>query len=286
MEKQKKREWLRNGLLMHLGVLLLAVGVRFFKATNGFATGGVSGLSILLYRLFPVLTQAAYMTAINVLLLLIGFLVLGRECGFKTVYCSLLFSGLNWLFEWLVPLSGPLTDQPFLELVYAILLTGIGSALLFQCGASSGGTDIVALILKKCTRLNVGRALLISDSLIAVSTFFVAGVQAGLYSVLGLFAKAFLVDGVIESLNTYKAFSIITSTPDPIAEYIMHTLHRGVTAAEATGEYTGEHKTVLTVVCRRADAVRLRLRIKELDPAAFVIVTNTSEIIGRGFRGV
>ena len=294
MDSTKRREWLRDFLMMNVGTLILTVGVYFFKTPNGFATGGVSGLSIILSRavrsvsptLAQWLTQATIMTAINLLLLILGLIILGKNCGGRTIYCSLLFSLENQLFEWFLPLEGPLTDQPFMELVYAILLTGIGSAILFNSSASSGGTDIVALILKKYTKMDVGRALLVSDCLIAASTFFVVGIQAGLYSMLGLFAKAFLVDSLIESLNLCKSFTIITSRPDEIEEYIMGTLHRGVTAYDATGTYTNEPRKVLMTVCRRADAVKLKAVVKKLDPHAFVIVTNTSEIIGKGFRGV
>ena len=219
-------------------------------------------------------------------IIVIGLIVLGKNCGGRTIFCSLLFSFENQLFEWFVPLDGPLTNQPFMELTYAILLTGIGSAILFNCSASSGGTDIVALILKKYTKMNVGRALLVSDFLIAATTFFVIGVEAGLYSVLGLFAKAFLIDSLIESINLCKSFTIITTKPDEIEDYIMNTLHRGVTAYDATGTYTHESRKVLITVCRRSDAVKLKAVVKDLDPQSFVIVTNTSEIIGKGFRGV
>lgn len=290
MDRTKKQEFLKDFLMMNAGTLLLTVGVYFFKVPNGFAPGGVSGLSITLSRALrdvaPWFTQARIMSIINVLLLVIGLIVLGKNCGGRTIFCSLLFSFENQLFEWFVPLDSPLTNQPFMELTYAILLTGIGSAILFNCSASSGGTDIVALILKKYTKMNVGRALLVSDFLIAATTFFVIGVEAGLYSVLGLFAKAFLIDSLIESINLCKSFTIITTKPDEIEDYIMNTLHRGVTAYDATGTYTHESRKVLITVCRRSDAVKLKAVVKDLDPQSFVIVTNTSEIIGKGFRGV
>ena len=200
---------------MFVGSLLMAVGVYFFKIPNGFATGGVSGIATILGKVIPV-TPATLIFIINALLLALGFLLLGRGTGFKTVVCSFAFSGFTWILEWLWPLSAPLTDQPFLELVYAIFLTGVGSAILFHANASSGGTDIVALILKKYTPLDVGKALLCTDFVVAVSSFFVFGLEVGLFSLLGLFAKAFLVDGVIESLRVCKSFIIITNNPEPI----------------------------------------------------------------------
>jgi len=185
-----------------------------------------------------------------------------------------------------LPLSAPLTNQPLLELVYAMLLTSIGSAMIFNSDASSGGTDIAALILKKYTRLDVGKALLAVDSVVAMSSFFVFNIQAGLFSVLGLFAKAFLVDSVIESLNTCKYFVVITSKREEISQYIIKTLHHGVTVSDAVGEFTKEHKVMIHTVCKRAEAIKLKMKIKEIDPSSFIIVTTSSEIIGRGFRNV
>lgn len=273
-------------LQMSAGMVLLTVGVYFFKIPNGFSTGGVSGIGTLLGTLCPRLSPATWISLINILLLLVGFVVLGRDTGIKTVYCSLLFSGLTSLCEWLIPLSSPLTDQPFLELCYAILLTGCGSALAFNVGASSGGTDIVALILKKYSRLNVGKALLCTDFLIAAGAFYVFGIKAGLYSILGLFSKAFLVDGIIENINSCKYFVVITDHAAEVREYIIKELHHGVTDSAVTGGYTHKERTMLHTVCRRSEAVRLRRRIREIDPHAFIIITTSNEIIGRGFRSV
>ncbi len=290
MLKNKKIN-LKNWLFMNLGVLLMAIGIYFFKAPNGFATGGVSGVAIILANVFPVLTQSVYMMIINVALLIVGVLVLGKECGILTIYCSLMLSFENWLFETLVPLSAPLTSYPLLELVYAVLLTGVGSAIIFKCRASSGGTDIVALVLKKYTSMNVGTALLCTDFLIAAMTFIRFGEQGitidpqtGLFSLLGLFAKVFVVDDIIDSINLCKSFTIITVKPNEINDYILKEIKHGVTVVSAHGAYTGENKTVLMTVCRRSEAIRLRKKVYEIDPSAFVIITKTSEIMGKGFR--
>ena len=181
--------------------------------------------------------------------------------------------------------STTLTGEPLLELVYAILLTGIGSALLFRYKASSGGTDIVALILKKYTHLNVSQALLISDFLIALSTFFVYGsAKVGLYAMLGLFAKVFVIDDILDSLNLCKAFTIITSYPEQINEYIVNEMRHGATMYNAEGVYTHDNKHVIITVCKRTEALKLRRKVKEIDSEAFIIITKTSEIAGKGFR--
>lgn len=276
---------------MNFGIMLMALGIYFFKTPNGFATGGVSGISIILANMLPVMSQATYMLIINVFLLIVGVIVLGKECGALTIYCSLMLSLETWALELLLPLDGPLTIYPLMELVYAVLLTGIGSAVIFKCKASSGGTDIVALILKKHTSMNVGTALLCSDFLIAAATFirFTSdGVafdpKTGLFSMLGLFAKVFVVDDIIDSINMCKSFTIITTKPDEITAYIMQDMRHGVTTHPARGAYTGAEKTVIITVCRRSEAIKLRRHVLSVDPHAFIIINKTSEIMGKGFR--
>lgn len=286
MEKNSFSARLTEFLLIQLGLLLMSVGVYFFKIPNGFSTGGVSGIATLLGGLIPAVTPGMLILMINVLLLVLGFIFLGRHFGVRTVWCSLVFSLETRLFEILLPLEQPLTDQPLLELIYAMLLTAIGSAILFSRSASSGGTDIVAMILKKYTSLDTGRALLVSDFVIAASAFFVFGVRTGLFSLLGLFAKAFLVDSVIESMNQCKYFTIVTDKPESICRYIIDTMGHTVTSLDAEGAYSHQKKKVLLVVCRRLEGAKLRRVVRELDPASFCMVTNTSEIIGRGFRAV
>lgn len=280
-----KKEKILDFLKMTFGTIILSVGIYFFKIPNNFSTGGVSGVGMILAS-FTKITPATWILILNVLLLIIGFVILGKDTGAKTVYCSMLFSVLTKLLELLVPLSKPLTNQPFLELCYAMLLAAIGSAMLFHSNASSGGTDIVALILKKYTSLNVGKALLCTDFIIACSSIFFFGIETGLFSLLGLFAKAFLVDSVIESMDACKYFVIVTAKPDEITEFILNTVHHGVTVARGQGGYTHEDKTILHTVCRRVEAVKLQKKVKELDPEAFIIITTSSEIIGRGFRAV
>lgn len=231
--KAKSGALLREFLLMTLGTVLVAIGVYFFKFPNNFSMGGVSGLAVILepltIRAFPWLTASAYNGIINTLFLFLGFAMLNKGFGLKTVYCSFLYSGVVQVFQWICPMSGPLTDEKVLELFFAVIFPALGSAILFNIDASSGGTDIIAMILKKYTGLDVGRALLLSDVLIAAATFLIFDVETGLFSILGLVLKSVLVDSVIESLNRRKNFFIITSRPSVTSEYITHTLGRGAT---------------------------------------------------------
>lgn len=284
--KESSMDKLRRFLIMNLGVLLLSLGVYFFKFPNHFTTGGVSGIAIILGGALPAVTPAVLMAAINLVLLLAGFVFLGKGFGFWTAYCSVTFSFETWLLEKVIPMEAPFTNQPLLELCFAIMLPAVGSALLFNYNSSSGGTDIIAMILKKYTSLDIGRALFVSDSLIALSSCYFFGIQTGLFSVLGLFLKAFLVDSVIESINLCKFFSIVTTKPKEVSDYIIHELNHSSTILEAHGGFTRENRSVILTACRRGEAVRLRRELKKIDPQSFLFITNTSEIIGKGFRTV
>ena len=281
-QKQIVKEW----LLITLGIVFLTVGVYFFKFPNNFSTGGVSGLSVILAHYIPSMTPGTFVTVINVLLLLLGFAVFGRSFGMRTTYASLLFSGLTWLLERVLPMQAPMTSQPLLELIFAVSLPAVGSAILFNLDASSGGTDIVAMVLKKFTNLNIGRALMCSDCIITVMACVAFGMETGLFSILGLLMKSLLVYMVLENINTHKCFHIITAHPETIQDVFVKNLHRGDTALQGEGVFTHEGRTVLLTVVNRHEAILLRKYIKAVDPTCFLLITNTGEIIGKGFRGV
>ncbi|MEG0693119.1 MAG: YitT family protein, partial [Oscillospiraceae bacterium] len=261
------------------------IGVYFFKFPNNFSTGGVSGIAVILGKLINSVTPGALVFIINMVLLLIGFLIFGKHFGIKTAYASILMSVQIWVLEWLMPMSKPFTTEPLLELIFAVMLPAFGSALLFNMDASSGGTDVIAMILKRYTNINIGRALLFSDAIIVFACFGVFGMQTGLFSLLGLAAKALIVDSVIESINLCKYFTIITTKPNEVCDYIVTVLKRGATKLEAEGAFTNEKKTMVVTVVRRAQGIKLQKQIKEIDDKAFILITNTSEIIGKGFRG-
>lgn len=283
--KQNVFKIIKEYLLLTLGTAIVSVGVYFLKIPNGFSTGGVTGIATIIAP-FTAISAATWITILNMSLLVLGFIFLGKSTGAKTVYCSMLLSFMTQAFEYFLPLKKPLTDEPFLELVYAMLLTSIGAAILFHYKGSSGGTDILALILKKYTSINEGRALLYVDAVVAVSSIFVFGIKIGLFSILGLFAKAFLVDGVIESIDTCKYFTIITTKPDEINKYILEKLNHSATIVSAVGAYTNDDKTMIHTVVRRSEAIRLQANVKKIDPNAFTIITTSSEIIGHNFKSV
>lgn len=286
---QPKSDWkqfIKEYAMITLGTVIMVLGIYFFKFPNNFSTGGVTGIAVVLARYFPSISRADFVMAINVALLALGFGVFGKNFGGKTVYVSLLMSGLTWVLERVLPMATPMTNQPLLELIFAVSLPAIGSAILFNLDASSGGTDIVAMVLRKYTSLDIGKALICSDLVITFMACVAFGMETGLFSILGLVMKSLLVDMVLENINTHKYFHIITTKPEEIEEYITGTLKRGATELHGEGAYTHEGRTVVLTVMKRREAVMLRKYVKLVDPAAFVLIINTGEIVGKGFRGV
>ena len=278
---------------MHMGIILLACSLYFFLVPNHFVTGGVTGLSTMLNAVVPSISTATWLLGLNLALLSLGFIFLGKSTGIWTVYCSLAYSGLMMLFEYLnlmevlSPGNTVLTDEPFMELCVGILLYAIGSALIFYTGSSSGGMDLVALIIQKYAKLDVGKAVLYVNVFIVIGSIFVfQNVKTAILSLVGLFANAFIIDIVIDNLDSCKYFIVITEKPQLVAEYIMNELHHGVTISDAIGGYTQAKKGMVHTVCRRYEAIRLRQAVKKIDPDAFMVVTTSSEIIGKGFRSV
>lgn len=281
--KSRALSFLKTYAFLTLGTALLAIGIYFFKFPNHFSTGGVSGMSIILSHYFPSMSPATFVSIINYLLLAVGFLVFGRAFGLRTTFCTIVLSGMLQVLEWICPMDAPMTSQPLLELFFAVGVPAVGSAILFNLDASSGGTDIIAMIFKKFTKVNIGNALFAADVLVAVLACFAFGMETGLFSVLGLFLKSMLVDVVMDNFHMKKCMQIITVHPDPIVDYIVNTLHRGATINRVEGAYSHQEKFIVLSVLNRMQALHLRKFIHQVDPHAFTVITSSTEIIGKGF---
>ena len=284
-QKITLKEFIKEYTLLTLGTIIMVLGIYFFKFPNNFSTGGVTGIAVILARYFPTISRADFVMVINVALLGVGMAVFGKDFAGKTVYVSLLMSGLTWVLERAIPMSAPMTNQPLLELIFAVALPAVGSAILFNRDASSGGTDIVAMVLRKYTSLGIGKALMCSDLFITLMACVAFGMETGLFSILGLVMKSLLVDMVLENINTHKYFHIITTKPQEIENYITGTLRRGATELHGEGAYTHEGRTVVLTVMKRHEGVMLRRYVRQVDPQAFVLILNTCEIVGKGFSG-
>ena len=206
--------------LLTLAVFVIAVGDYFFLFPNQFCFGGVAGLSTIVARVTP-LTASEFASAANLILLLAAFVFVGREFAMTTAFASVLLSALLMVFEGLVPLAGPLTDQPMLEFILAVSLPSAGSALLFHLGASSGGTDIPAMILKKYAHLqNIGVALFWIDLVMVGIAALVFDLRTILYSAVGLAVKTFLIDDIIGSITMCKSVMVVCGDAGPVCDYI------------------------------------------------------------------
>ena len=278
---------LKEFIMITIGVLLVVIGVYFFKFPNNFSIGGVTGIAVILSNLLGnVIGSGTIVLVVNLILLGLGYLLLGKSFGNKTAYGTILMSVALQLLEIIAPLKGPLTSEPLLELSFAVIFPAVGSAILFNIGSSTGGTDVIAMLLKKYTNLDIGYALLLTDFLLTIATFLIFDLTTGFLSILGLLIKTTLIDGVIENLNLNKYFTIICKDPKLICTFITQKLHRSATVFDAKGAFTDQDKKIILTVMSRAQAVQLRTFIRETDPEAFLLITNTSEIIGRGFRGL
>ena len=276
---------LKNFSLLTISTLIMAVGIYFFKFANNFTFGGITGIAVLVTKFLPI-SSSDFSFVVNILLLIIGWIVLGKSFAEKTAYSTILLSVSLSLLERIYPMSHPLTNEPLLELIFAILLPALGSAILFNIGASSGGTDVIAMILKKYTSVDIGKGLMISDLIFTLAGFLVFNVKTGLYSLLGLIMRSALIDNFIESFNRSKYFHVVTSNATCICDFIQNDLQRGATIVNATGAFTRDDKYIILTVLSPSQAVKLRNFIKEHDPKAFLLVSNTSEIIGKGFHSV
>ena len=250
--------------ILTVGAVVLALANYVFKFPNHFSFGGVAGFAVILSGMFGG-SASTYTFVINMLLLLIAFPILGKEVAMRSFYVSIVFSGVLEVAQYVYPIDKPITNQPVLELVFSFMLLAVCSAIFFFMDASSGGTDIIALILKKYTSVSYNPTV-------------------GLFSFAGFLAKSFFIDSVIESLNLCKYFTIVSDNADTICDYIHKELNHSATIMSAEGSYSHEPKKVIMTVVNRDQALKLRKFVRSVEPHAFMMITNSSEIIGKGFR--
>lgn len=280
----KRKRVIKEYVLITIAVILMDIGIYVFKFPNNFSFGGVSGLAVVITHFVP-FTASQINLAINMLLLVFGFMFLGKNFGVKTAYVTILSSVLLNIMEAVFPMHAPLTNETMLELFYAIALPALASAILFYENASGGGTDIIAMVLRKYSTMNISSALLAVDAIIVFVAYFVFDTRTGLFSVCGLMAKTLLIDKAIEYMKLSKYFTIICSKPEPICDYIMKELKRSATVYHAEGAYTHKGKVVILTVMDPKQAVLLERYIQTIEPDSFLMVTKSSEIMGKGFRG-
>ncbi len=268
---------------IHLGLLIVALGFHTFMVPSNLAAGGVSGLALVIHSLIPSINVGIFMLIMNVILFILGFLIIGKEFGGLTVYCSLFLSGAIAVLSKFFPLNAPLVDDLLINLVMGTLIQGVGMALVFYENASTGGTDVLAKMINKFTGLQIGKGLLLVDSVVCMMAMHVFGLRIGLYALLGVLMAGFLIDKVIAGFDERIQVNVFSAKNDLIRDFILHELGRGSTYIQALGAYSMEPKELLNAVVSKREFLRLNRFIKETDPLAFVIVGFVHEVYGEGF---
>lgn len=284
MDKTILFKSIKEYTIITIGVLVMTFGLSFFLEPSELAVGGVFGFALVINKIMPMLNVGDIMFVMNIFLFIIAFIVIGKDFGARTIYASLLLSFLVGRTGMLFNITGPITNDIFLNMFFGILVQGIGMAIVFYYGASTGGTDIVAKIINKFTHMDIGKALLLSDFLIVFAACFIFGVEKGLYAMLGVIMNSVVIDNMIEGLDMKINISVISSKLDKIKEYVIKDLERGATIYTAEGAYTDESRPVMHIVMSKREFILLKKQIKIIDPTAFVIAYKVKEVMGEGFK--
>ena len=275
---------IKRFVIINIGIMIMAISLHIFLVPANLAVGGVAGLSMVLKNYFPFINLGLLMGIFNIFLLILAFRFLGKEFGGYTIFCSLELSAIMSLMEFLIPMSQPLVSDIFLNLIFGITIQAIGMSLIFYQNASTGGTDIIAKILSKYTKIGIGKSLFISDSLITLLAGMAFGLTLGFYAFLGVLLNGIVIDKAIAGFETRLSIMIISKYNNSIASFIHDSLERGTTYLTGFGGYTMEDKKILTVILSRREYVLLKNEIQRIDPTAFVTVTFVHEVLGEGFN--
>ena len=271
---------IKDGATLLLGSIISASAVFFFLMPSGLSVGSISGFAIVLAAFIP-LSVSTLTLILNVILLLLGWLLIGPEFSGKTVVSTLLFSGFLSLFEGLMPNFISITGDPFVDMICFIFVLGFSQALLFNAGASSGGLDIVAKILNKFFRIELGKAVSVGGMVLALSAIFAFDLKVTVLSVLGTYLNGLLVDHFIFGLGLKRRVCILSKKDEEILQFILSDLHSGASIYYAEGAYTGQKQREIIAIVDKQEYRRLMDYIEKTDPAAFVTVYSVSEVIYR-----
>lgn len=264
-------------LIITAGLFIAAVGVYFFMLPSHISVGSGAALAMVLSNFIP-LPVSAITLALNVILLIIGFLLIGPEFGIKTVYCAVLLPVFLGVFEVIFPNFQSLTQDPTLDVICYVLVVGVGMSLLFSCNASSGGLDIVAKIMNKYLRMDLGQAMSMSGMLVALSSALCYDTKTVVISVLGTYFGGMVLDNFIFGLNIKRRVCIISAKVDQIVPYVLHELHSGATIQEVIGAYDNTPRKELIVIVDKQEYRKLMDYIRKTDPKAFLTVYKVNEI--------
>ena len=270
---------LKEYSIITFGAVLAAAAIYFFMLPLNIAIGSGSALAMVLSYYIP-LPISVISLIFNVIMLLLGFLLIGREFGAKTVYASIIVPVSLGVFELVFPNFQSLTADPLLDTLCYILVVGIAMAILFTYNASSGGLDIVAKIMNKYLKMGLGTAVSVSGIAVALTSALVPGADAKIVviSVLGTYFSGMIVDKFIFGLNVKRRVCIISQKLDEIVDYVLHELHSGATLYESIGAYDNVIRREAVVIVDKNEYRQLMDHLKKVDPKAFVTVIEVNEL--------
>lgn len=279
IEKIQKKTMFNRYFNLILGCLLVAIAYNLFLASNNIVAGGIGGIAIILNEVLGI-SNSLVILFFDILLLLLSYILLGKEKTKATILGSLLFPILVELTSNINSLIKLDTSQLLLSAVFGGVLYGFGLGMIFKAGFTTGGTDILNQIISKYLKIGIGKSMLICDGSIVLLSGLVFGPTRVMYSVIVLYIISLISDRVILGVSDSKAFYIVTDEEDAIKEYILKVLNHGVTVFNAKGGFTKGKQTVLMCVLPTKDYYRLKAGITEIDHNAFVVVTDAYEVFG------
>lgn len=263
-----------------VGVFLMSIGLAYFLAPNTIAPGGVTGFAIVIEKTTKI---PIYITnlVINIPLFILGAKILGKITALKTLYATVLLS----IFLKILP-PATLTYDLLLAAIFGGVLAGIGLGIVFKFGGTTGGTDLAGAILnRKFPSFSIATFMMMIDILVVAFAGIVERkIETSLYSVISMFVTIKVIDMILEGIGYLKGFFIITTKPEEISEKLMKDLDRGVTSLAGKGMYTKEEKDVLLCVVNRSQFSQTKEIVKQVDPKAFIMVTEMYEVLGEGFK--
>ena len=269
--------FIKEYVTITLGAVLAAAAIYFFMLPSHVAVGSGSALAMVLSNFIP-LPVSVLSLLLNVFLLLLGFILIGPEFGAKTVYTAILIPVFLGVFEGVFPNFQSLTEEPFLDTLCYILVVGLAMAILFSHNASSGGLDIVAKIMNKYLKMDVGKAGSVAGIVVALSAAFCYDTKTVVLSVLGTYFGGMIVDRFIFGLNIKRRVCVISPKMDEIVHFLLHELHSGATINEIIGAYDNTVRREVITIVDKQEYRRLMDFVKRVDPKAFVTVYSVNEI--------
>lgn len=268
---------IKDYLMITVATVIIGAAVYFFMLPSHVTVGSATALALVISNFIPVPVSAITLV-INVILLIIGFLLIGPEFGAKTVYSSILLPLVIGVFEVLFPNFQSITADPLLDVLCYILIVGFGLSLLFSCNAASGGIDVVAKLMNKFLRMELGQAMSLSGILVALSSAFVYEKDIVVLSVLATYFGGMVVDHFIFGLNIKRRVCIISPKIDEILPFILHDLHSGASINEIIGAYDNTPRREIIVIVDKQEYKKLMDFVRRTDPKAFITVYSVSEI--------